>query len=442
MKMGIELWTKSEEFAMKKNNAVECKLKDELECLSMENKVKKDDISDEIRLLKSSLKNIRSSTGYSLQDVHSNPAHIVSAVSDLASVSYKIPSKMKNLSHYTLTGLARQDPVFQEVDSALRNKNNSVHLPKIKLRALTTDGGISKVPTTLDPRKVKSETGRLASSFSGATFSRENTASYNDSDIDSSVFYEDDDENEEDEKTKKDKQLRRLYNPWNIQIRGGKRYDALELPPIKDCYRPLCRPNCSTCLLRKKKGPCFLVPGLVEVKDSYKLRERTKPRKHKSKSKHSDNHKKIEHTEDQTNNKENLEEILKMKRKEAKAVSLARINELATPRGGFHRPMRFCKASLKRKMTELKDRNAHQQLGEKEKENQRVIESKVRTFLAFVNMQTNESIPEKMVHIPLRDDLIGNDAMQSNNVFVHGSSSSSIELPVIKAARRKAVNFK
>ncbi|GFR93320.1 hypothetical protein ElyMa_002639900 [Elysia marginata] len=86
-----------------------------------------------------------------------------------------------------------------------------------------------------------------------------------------------------------------------------------------------------------------------------------------------------------------------------KGYSRKRLNELAEPRKGTRRKTLFSKRLIAKEMDTLTKTHDHPQLTDRERERLRMLESKIRTFLATMGQILR---PASMVHIPQREDIM------------------------------------
>lgn len=404
----------NEEYAHKKNQAEDARLEETIDSISIDRRSVSENLKKDIKELKRSLKDIKKSSGRSPEGIRTLSSRACSGVTHCSSVSYQIPDFIASRINSSKSDFVKRDTAFSEIDKLLRRE--PVYIGSggcdIKPRAHTGDGIQKKTKRNgsgSELRKTKSE------GCPGSTLERIPSLCDDDS-VFVDSFIEDEAMNDIDAMTK---YFQKIYNPWNIRNRDGREYDALQLPKIKDCHRPVCRPTCNTCALRKKKGPCFLIPGLVHVEEE-DGEPAPKAKKRKKKSSASE----IQETQDENENISDDVRSLQMKFKSQKGISAARLRELAVPKGGFRRELRFSKAFLKRSLDKMTEMNEHQQISLYEKENQRKLQSRVATFLALLNRQNQDKQPRKMVDLPLRDDLIKRQ-------------DSKISLPIIDEAPSK-----
>lgn len=416
----------NEEYAHKKNLAEDVRLGETIESLSIDERSVSENFKKDIKELRRSLKDIKKSSGRSPEGIRTLSSRARSGATHCSSVSYQIPNLISSRINSSKSDFIRRDTAFSEIDKILRGEAGYLGTGEcvIKPRAHTGDGGQIKPMRKFsenDPRKTKSE------GNSGVNLERMLSLCDDDSVfVDSNSFIIEEKDNDIDAMTK---YFQKIYNPWNIRNRDGRVYDALQLPHIKDCHRPVCRPTCNTCALRKKKGPCFLIPGLVHVEEEEEVEnteEELVPKPKKRRKKKSANEK----LHDVMSFNEN-----ELKLKSKKGISASRLQELAVPKEGYRRELRFSKAFLKRSLDKMTEMNEHHQMSVYEKDNQMRIQSKVSTFLAFLNQQNQDRQPKKMVDLPLRDDLIRRE-----------ETNLGINLPIIdevqsktKKPRRKVV---
>ncbi|GFN79874.1 hypothetical protein PoB_000638000 [Plakobranchus ocellatus] len=86
-----------------------------------------------------------------------------------------------------------------------------------------------------------------------------------------------------------------------------------------------------------------------------------------------------------------------------KGYSRRRMNELAEPRKGTKRKTLLSKRQISKELDSLTERHDHPRLTDRERERLRMLESKIRTFLATV---IQDQRPASMVHIPQREDIM------------------------------------
>lgn len=391
---GPGLLSTNEEFALKRNQAEDARLGETIESLSIDERCTSENLKKDIKELKRTLKDIKKSSGRSPEGIRTLSSRAFSGVTYNSSVSYQIPDRISTRINSSKSDFIKRETAFNEIDRILRGESGYLETGgcEIKPRAHTGDG----VPhfrsrrnlSEYDTRKTKSE-GHFGSTSEHLPDSYDADSVFIDSVL------------EEEKETEIDtmmKYFQKIYNPWNIRNRDGREYDALQLPKIKDCHRPVCRSTCNTCALRKKKGPCFLIPGMVQIEKEEK-ETMAKPKKRKKKSVPESVERIDANTPDEI-------KMAKKKFQSKKGVTVSRLAELAVPKGGFRRELRFSKTFLQRSLDKMTEMNEQQQMSVYENENRMRIQSKISTFLAYINLQTQDKQPKKMVDIPLRDDLI------------------------------------
>jgi hypothetical protein len=395
---GPGILSTNEEFALKRNQAENVRLGETIDSLSIDERSSSENFKKDIKELKRTLKDIKKSTGRSPEGIRTLSSRALSGVTYASSVSYQIPKRIAARISSSKSDFIKRETAFTEIDRILRGDSGYLETGgcEIKPRAHTGDGvSHSRLRRNLSDqniRKTKSE------GYSGSTLEQLPDSYDSDSVFVDTVVEEEEKESEMDAMMK---YFQKIYNPWNIRNRDGRQYDALHLPKIKDCHRPVCRPTCNTCALRKKKGPCFLIPGMVEI-ENREEETISKPKRRK---------KKPVPGSDERSETQSSADVKTVKRKchSRKGMGISRLAELAVPKGGFRRELRFSKAFLQRSLDHMTEMNEQQQMSVYENENRRRIQSKVSTFLAYINLQTQDKQPKKMVDIPLRDDLIKHD---------------------------------
>ncbi|CAC5382629.1 unnamed protein product [Mytilus coruscus] len=260
-----------------------------------------------------------------------------------------------------------------------------------------------------------------------------------------------------------------FHSPWKVHNRSGKKIDPLEIPHIKDCYRPMCRQNCSTCLSRKKKTPCFLVPGINISHDHFNIEEKveddnegkSKRKTSKNKNKIYENAATVESTIDnddivaQCSNTENylsdlnisnekekkqisegvasfVAECLEIRRNTTrKVISKARITELSKPKDGGRKDVMFSKTFIKKELEKMKKLDPISQLTSEERRRLHRVQGQIALFLAVLN-QKRASLVKPMNEVlddfPVRDDF----HHQHEPVAL-----PTLEMPGNRRARRK-----
>ncbi|OWF44720.1 hypothetical protein KP79_PYT06905 [Mizuhopecten yessoensis] len=434
------IWTGNELFAMKKNVAEDIKLKKTVNCLSMDQSYEKHAAERDIRGTRVFLKDVRLSTGHSKEGVASIESF--PSCNHLPILPYDVPDRLLQRSEKSFS-LRPRGSVIYEINQAISEDTmtsifRETTVPAVQAtrihrpRVLTATGVHSEAPTEHITRRTKSD-GISPKYLSVNERPRENTKlSYFTDDINDD--FETESVDEEEKRMQEFQRLNTRYNPWNIQQRNGVLYDALELPRIRDCYRPVCRLSCNTCMSRKQNAPCFVIPGITHpagfVLPLKSVPNRVKRQKKKKKSKIINTTKSIESTRsvltrtirditqdghypcdvtehDEIDDKFQLrvQQELKFLLKTDKKINKDRLKELSTPREGFKKDVRFSKMLIKKEVKSLTLKNAAEVASANETENKRKIDSRVNMFLAMLNSQGNH-IPTTMVHIPLREDIM------------------------------------
>lgn len=458
--------SENELFAMKKNTAEYVKLKEKIGCLSLQMNLRKKSLKRYVKIVQDDLIEIRRSTGKSL-DVYPNRIHHSHTEGLIQEPELYLPEIEVNKQITTCTARSHRGSCrIRAVTGTVRSNNELAAVVKrAKRRKLKSEGGLSKSFISINGNASENEMlvkenttlstcddvfdkieayNELKAQRKDGTFgytecnieqqnNHETQALHNQANHDPPM------EGKPLENTKR----------WQVHSRSGEKLDLLYIPQIKDCYRPMCRPNCSTCLTRKKKTPCFLVPG-INISDDHFVRVP----ENKPVSESFDSETNCTKTEVKLVNKSNIDSITdeeeekvlekhqisieKNKTKSEfedfviecqelhkqmakKRLDTARLVELAKPKNESTRIPRFTKTSIRKDMEKLKGTNSVRNLTMEERRRLNVTQGRVALFLAELNERRNSVIKpvNEVLDFPVRE----------NNVFDFSHLHHSITLP-------------
>lgn len=480
----------NELFAMKKNVGEDAKLREKLGILSLELHLTNSAMRHDIKTVRQDLKEIYRSTGRSPQGIPTIRQTSKTSVSNSFPsrvVPQRIFEQIINSNYGRNFDIYDRNIQTQEGKSKkIRAMTETVHsyndleifLRNIRHRKIKSDGETSKQLLSIEHSPVKSRN------------CVPNRTSYTSSPLEDDVFDSSDSNHKEslqsasivknvdqpnvnvDESDFEKIEISQdqsnpgnispLYNPWKVHHRTGKTVDPLEIPQIKDCYRPVCRPNCSTCLARKKKMPCFLVPGINVSHDHFNISEQNttedegkKKQKKKKKKKrkinseyevngHSSLH--IDHFHDSGNeqnqtgveNESFMSECLQIKKNTGKRViNKRKLKELSIPKDGFRKELRFSKTFIQKGLERMKQSDPLSQLTVAERRRLHKVQGQISIFMAVLNERRLSQIKpiNEVLDFPIMED--------HNSDFSHLHQPVSLpKFDTLGTIRRRKVCFK
>ncbi|VDH91455.1 regulator of nonsense transcripts 3 [Mytilus galloprovincialis] len=479
-------YSDNELFALKKNVCEDTKLRGKVGSLSLQFNLTKDSLQNNIKTVRHDLKEIRRSTGRSQDGIP-----VIRSASHVSSISESFPTpsvpqiildqiihsdygRNLNFSSSVTENKKRSSKKVRAITGTVRSYNEleSV-LRAARRRKIKSQGGITKQLLSIDQlpidvNQVDCSSGLTSSFIEDDVFDDSNKIVSGSSPVLQCVEHLENAEththnqnhklstrsnkeqeqgskecsNETEEKPKETaNNLSVFHSPWKVHNRSGKTIDPLEIPHIKDCYRPMCRPNCSTCLSRKKKTPCFLVPGINISHDHFNIVEnvedsnegRTKRKTSKNRNKIYENAETVESTIDNgdivaqctktenylpdlniSNEKESRDiasfvaECLEIRKNTTrKVISKARITELSRPKDGGRKDVRFTKTFIKKELEKMKKSDPISQLTSEERRRLHRVQGQIALFLAVLNQRRAcqvKPMNEVLDSFPIRED--------------------------------------
>ena len=436
----LGMWSGNEILALKKNLSEETKLKEVTGSLFIDHALTKHKLTKNFNTVKKELREIQRCTGCSREGIRPR-SFSSSSFSSMTSTTgtYDVPEGLINRSARTYGMMRPRKSIIAEIDSAVMKEGSSDAFNYIQYtNALgtkqNTEGCLHIERTRTMPERtgmVKSkevsfiETKDVSFIETGKPFLRTRNQEEENEESTKSKTSED----IENELEKKIAYLNMKYNPWNIRHRNGVSFNSLELPKIKDCHRPVCRPSCVTCKSRKAKAPCFIIPGLITTEhpaSKYDIKaKRTSARAKKQRkcvealsvdpvveNEKEDAVRNCVFSKPSTKSEPSTIDLQIQKsvkfvvKTETAKLSKQRLEELSAPKDGFNAFVRITRASIRRESDRLKKKDHRQILTAHEQERRRNIDSRIGMFLALENLQSQPSVPTRMVDIPIRDDVM------------------------------------
>lgn len=492
----------NELFAMKKNVGEDAKLRGKLGSLSLELHITSSAMRHDIKTVRQDLKEIYRSTGRSPQGIPTIRQTSKTSMSNSFPsrvVPQRIFEQIINSSYGRNFDICDRNIQVQEGRSKkIRAMTETVHsyndleifLKNIRHRKIKSDGETSKQLLSIEHLPVKSRNCTRVSNRISHTSSPLEDDVFDSSDsnhkesLQSASIVENvhqsnvnsivknvdrsnvnvDDNNFEKTEISQDESnpsnISPLYNPWKVHHRSGKTVDPLEIPQIKDCYRPVCRPSCSTCLARKKKMPCFLVPGINVSHDHFNISEQNttedegkKRKKKKMKRKinsedvnngHSSVN--IDHFHDSVNeqnkteveNESFMSECLQIKKNTVKRViNKTKLRELSIPKDGFRKELRFSKTFIKKGLERMKKSDPLLQLTVAERRRLHKVQGQISIFMAVLNERRHSQVKpiNEVLDFPIMED--------RNSDFSHLHQPVALpKFDTLGTIRRRKVCFK
>lgn len=481
-------YSDNELFALKKNVCEDTKLRGKVGSLSLQFNLTKDSLQNNIKTVRHDLKEIRRSTGRSQDGIP-----VIRSASHACSISESFPTpsvpqiildqiihsdygRNLNFNSSVTENKKRSSKKVRAITGTVRSYNEleSV-LREARRRKIKSEGGLTKQLLSIDQLPIdvnqidcssefttpileddvfddssikvsgSSPTFRCVEHLENAVRHTYNQNNENSTRLNKELKSKDCFTKTEEKPKESPNNMSVFHSPWKVHNRSGKTIDPLEIPHIKDCYRPMCRPNCSTCLSRKKKTPCFLVPGINISHDHFNIVEnvedsnedKTKRKTSKNKNKIYENAETVECTIDngyivtQCTNAENylpdlnisnekerrqidedvasfVAECLEIGRNTTrKVISKARITELSRPKDGGRKDVRFSKTFIKKELEKMKKSDPISQLTSEERRRLHRVQGQIALFLAVLNQKRASLVKpmnEVLDNFPIRDD--------------------------------------
>lgn len=462
-------YSDNELFALKKNTAENAKLQEKIGCLSLQMNLTSDLLRRYTRIVREDLVEIRRSTGKSLDIpwVPINHEHVENLVQ-------KPILRLPEISNQEDQNLKKKSNVrkIRAITGTLRTKNELGDVvTQAKRRKLKSEGGQSKTLLSINIGNPESGTltiDTIPIACEDDVFSKSEKHDVKEAHDSGGKFegtkHNEDQKIQENERNESqilpsnecnhslNNKTSEYSNRWKVHSRTGERINFLSIPKLTDCYRPMCRPNCSTCLIRKKRGPCFLVPGFnistdhflqnsENTSDSEEHGSKTESIKSEVKkvSKISNTEKEDKLGDKRPQNVEQdgksfeLENFVKecleiQKQTTVKRPNIARLAMLAKPKNETKRGTRFTKTSIRKELEKLKGNNPICNLSIEERRRLDITQGRVALFLAELNERRNSTIKplNEILDFPVRE----------NNVFDFSHLHQSITLPSFEKFRK------
>lgn len=446
----------NELFAMKKNVGEDAKLREKLGSLTLELHLTNSAMRHDIKTVRQDLKEINRSTGRSPQGIPTIRQTSKTSVSNSFPsrvVPQQIFEQIINSNYGRNFDICDRNIQTQEGKSKkIRAMTETVHsyndleifLKNIRHRKIKSDGETSKQLLSIEHLPVKSRKcvpnriSHTSSPLEDDVF--DNSDSNHKESLQSASVVKNvdqpnvnvDENNFEKTEISQDQSypgnISPLYIPWKVHYRTGKTVDPLEIPQIKDCYRPVCRPSCSTCLARKKKMPCFLVPGINVSHDHFNISKQNitedEGKKNKKKKKRKINGEdevnghsslNIDHFHDSGNeqnqtgveNESFMSECLQIKKNTAKRViNKTKLRELSIPKDGFRKELRFSKTFIKKELERMKKSDPLSQLTVAERRRLHKVQGQISIFIAVLKERRLSKIKpvNEVLDFPIMED--------------------------------------